>query len=143
MSFPFIDKTSSYFAAYGYYDSSGEVMSPITAINRGVNAFSGVTVTTAATNKLVFGSASRKVQFTAISIYNGFVLTSVTALGLASVEKVWANFAQVSSLMTTDIWMNVWATQGTAITFKAVYSTGANVAVADAWKVNLYGLGTP
>jgi len=141
MAYPLMDKTSSYIAAYGFYDSSGEIMSPITAINRGVDAFSGVTVTTAATNKLIYGSASRKMEFTAISVYNGLVLTSVTALGLASVANVWADPAQVSGLMTTDIWVNVWATQSTAINFKVVYSTGADVAALGALKVNLYGLG--
>ena len=143
MSFPFIDKTSAYLQAIGYYDSDATLMTGITAVNGMVSAVSGVSLAASTINKVIYGSASRQVQFTAISIWNGLVLTGTTALGLSAVNTVWARVANVSGVMTTDIWLNVWATQGTAITFKAVYSTGANVATADARGVNLFGMGSP
>jgi len=142
MSFPFTDKTSSYLSVAGLYDDGATLMTAITAVNSMVSALSGMTLAASTVNKMIYGSASRQVQFTAVSIYNALVLTAGT-LGLSSVNSVWARVAQVSGLMTTDMWLNVWVTQSTAINFKAVYSTGGVVATADARMINLYGIGSP
>ena len=139
MSFPFIDKTSAYLQSIGYYDSDGVLMTGITAVNASVSAVSGVTLAASTVNKMIYGSASRKLEFTAVSIYDTFTLQASVALNLTAINTVWA----VPASGGTSIFLNVWATQGTQITFRAYLAAGSAVTAGSAQPVNLFGLGTP
>jgi len=125
--------------AIGYYDSDGVLMTGITAVNASVSAISGVTLSAAVINKLIYGSASRCLQCTTVSVYDTLALTCVTALGLTAVSQVWATPASGG----TCIFLNVWATQATAITFKAWLMAGSAVTAGTAQPINLFALGTP
>lgn len=139
MAYPFLDKTSSYVEAYGFYDSSGEVMSPITAINRAVSAASGVTIAVSSINNMIYGSASRILQFTAISIYDGEATQASVALNLTAINTVWVQPTSGG----TSMFLNVWATQTTQITFRVYLAAGSAVTAGTAQPVYLFGLGTP
>jgi len=137
MSFPFTDKTSSYLSVAGLYDDGLTLMTAITAVNGAVSAASGMTLAASTINKMIYGSASRMLQFTSISVYDTLALTGVTALGLATVSTVWA----IPTSGGTSIFLNVCATQATAITFRVYLAAGSAVTAGSAQPITLYGLG--
>jgi len=130
MSFPFVDKTSSYQQAVGYYDTAGELMTAITAVNRMMSFVSGG-------YKMSMYSADLPV--------NGLAVTAVTAFGLTSVSYVIAGLNATGTPTTTGATVFASVTGGTSVTFTIMNTTGALVTagLATGLILSVLAVGTP
>jgi hypothetical protein len=130
MSFPFIDKTSSYQQAIGYYDSDGELMTAITAVNRHVAYVSG---------------GYTMAMYSGNTPINGLAVTAVTAFGLTSISKVLAGLNATGTPTTTGAFVFASVTGGTSVTIGLYTQSGVAVtaAIATGLIISILAVGTP
>jgi hypothetical protein len=130
MSFPFVDKTSSYQQAVGYYDSDGELMTAITAVNRMMSFVSG---------------GYKMSMYSANTPINGLAVTAVTAFGLTSISYVLAGLNATGTPTTTGAFVFASVTGGTSVTIGLYTQSGVAVTagVATGLIISIMAVGTP
>lgn len=112
MSYPFVDKTSSYQQAAGYYDTNGELMTAITAVNRHVAMATG---------------GYTQAFYTAQTPINGLAVTAGTAFGLTTISYILATVNATGTPTSTGVTVAAAVTGGTSVTFSLYNCTGVAI----------------